>query len=143
MVCGGKNMWTPPWTLGGIPLGSTTFSLPEYGGEQADTRRDGQTCLAKPNSQARTGTRKIPPVQLTLDRIDKLTQLICTLLVMTTHAYIYIVAYTLNSRLLLGHLGVVAGTLQGFIFPVSYGSVGVQLTRLRALCQGTLTSECA
>ena len=48
---------------------------------------------------------------------------------------------TLNSRLLSGHLGVVVGTLQGFVFPVRYGSVGVQLARLLALCQGTLTSE--
>ena len=61
---------------------------------------------------------------------------------MTTHAYVYTVACALNSRLLSGHLGVVAGMLRGFIFPVCYGSVGVQLTRLRALCQGTLTSEC-
>ena len=111
--------------------------------EQADKRRDSQTCLAKPNSQARTGARKIFPVQLTMNRIGNLTQLICTLLyVMTTHAYVYTVACTLNSRLLSGHLGVFAGTLRGYIFPVRYGSVGVQLTRLRALCQGTLTSEC-
>ena len=52
------------------------------------------------------------------------------------------VAYTLNSRLLSGHLEVVAGTFRGYIFPVRYGSLGAQLTRLRALCQGTLTSEC-
>ena len=78
-----------------------------------------------------------------MNRIGNLTRLICTLLyVMTTHAYVYTVACTLNSRLLSGHLGVVAGTLRGFLFPVCYGSVGVQLTRLRALCQGTLTSEC-
>ena len=61
---------------------------------------------------------------------------------MTTHAYVYTVACTLNSRLLSGHLGVVAGTLRGVLFPVCYGSVGVQLTRLRALRQCTLTSEC-
>ena len=36
----------------------------------------------------------------------------------------------------------VAGTLRGFRFPICYGSVGVQLTRLLALCQGILTSEC-
>ena len=29
---------------------------PEYGDEQADARRDGSTRLARPNSQARTGT---------------------------------------------------------------------------------------
>ena len=33
------------------------------------------------------------------------------------------------------------GPASGIYFPVCYGSVGVQLTRLRALCQGTLTSE--
>ena len=31
---------------------------------------------------------------------------------------------------------------RGFIFPIDYGSVGVQLTRLRRLNQGTLTSIC-
>ena len=31
---------------------------------------------------------------------------------------------------------------RGFLFPVDYGSVGVQLTRLRRLNQGTLTSIC-
>ena len=61
---------------------------------------------------------------------------------MTTHAYVYTVACTLNFRLLSGHLGAVAGTLRGFRFHICYGSVGVQLTRLRALCQGILTSEC-
>ena len=62
---------------------------------------------------------------------------------MTTHTYIYTaVACTLNSRLLSGRLGLIAGTLRGFLFPVRYGSVGVQLTRLRRLNQGTLTSEC-
>ena len=111
--------------------------------EQADTRRDSQICLVKPSPQARTGARKIFPVQLTMNRIGNLKRWICTLLyVMTTHVYIYIVACTLNSRLLSEHLGVVAGTLRGFIFPVFYVSAGVQLTRLRALCQGTLTSEC-
>ena len=105
-------------------------------------RRDTQTCLAKPNPQARTGTRKFFPVQLTMNRIGNVTRLFCTLLyVMTTHAYIYTVVCTLNSRLLSGHLGIVAGTLPGFLFPVRYGSVGVQLTRPRALCQGTLTPE--
>ena len=77
-----------------------------------------------------------------MDRIGNLTRLTTLLYVMTTHAYVYTVACTLNSRLLSGHLGVVAGTLRGFRFPICYGSVGVQLTRLRALCQGILTSEC-
>ena len=49
---------------------------------------------------------------------------------------------TLNPRLLSGHLGFVGGTLRGSLFPVCYGSVGVQLTRPSALCQGTLTSQC-
>ena len=31
---------------------------PEYGDEQADAGRDCRTCLARPNSQARTGTEK-------------------------------------------------------------------------------------
>ena len=31
---------------------------------------------------------------------------------------------------------------RGFLFPVNYGSVGVQLTRLRRLNQGTLSSIC-
>ena len=35
---------------------------------------------------------------------------------------------TLNSRLLSGHLGFVADTLRGSLFPVCYRSVGVQLT---------------
>ena len=122
---------------------STRFSV-SIENEQADKRRDSQTCLAKPISQARTGARKFFPVQLTINRIGNLTQLICSLLyVMTTHAFVYYtVVCTLNSRLLSGHLEVVAGTLRGYIPPVRYGSVGVQLTRLRALCQGTLTSEC-
>ena len=57
-------------------------------------------------------------------------------------AHLCTVACTLNSRLLSGHFGVVAGKLRGFRFPICYGSVGVQLTRLLALCQGILTSEC-
>ena len=51
--------------------------------------------------------RKNSSVQLTMDRIGKLT---------------------LSSRLLSGHLGLVPGTLRGSLFPVYYGSVGVQLT---------------
>ena len=142
MVCGAdKNKWTPPRNSGGIPRVSTRFSV-NIENEQADTRRDSQTGLAKPNSQARTGARNFFPVQLTMNRIGNLTRLICTLLyVVTTHAYVYTVAFTLNSCLLSGHLGVVAGTLRGFI-SVRYVSVGLQLTRLRALCQGTFTSEC-
>ena len=89
MVCGaGKNIWTPPRNSGRIP--STRFSV-SMENEQADKRRYSQTCLAKPNSQARTGARKFSPVQLTINRIGNLTQLICTLLyVMTTHTCIRI-----------------------------------------------------
>ena len=124
----GKNVWTRPWTSGAIPRVSTRFSL-SVENEQADTRRDGQIYLTKPNSQAQTGTRKFFPAQLSMARVGKLTRLICTqLFVMTTHAYIYTVGCTLNSRLLSGYLGFVAGTLRGSLFPVCYGSVGVQLT---------------
>ena len=73
-------------------LGRSTMSKHRFNvsieNEQADTRRDSQTCPAKPSFQARTGARKIFPVQLTMNRIGNLTQLICTLLyVMTTDAY--------------------------------------------------------
>ena len=61
---------------------------------------------------------------------------------MHTYSYIYTVTCTLNSRLISGHLGVVAGALREFIFPVRYGSVGVQLPQIHALCQGTLTAQC-
>ena len=70
---------------------STRFSV-SIENEQGDTRRDSQTCLAKPNSQVRTGTSNFFPVQLTMNRIGNLTRLICTLNIMTTHAYIHTVA---------------------------------------------------
>ena len=91
MVCGaGKNIWTPPRNSGRIP--TTRFSV-SIENEQADKRRYSQTCLAKPNSQARTGARKFSPVQLTINRIGNLTQLICTLLyIMTTHTCIRILS---------------------------------------------------
>ena len=151
MVCGaGKNTWTPPRNSGRIP--STRFSV-SIENEQADKRRYSQTCLAKPNSQARTGARKFSPVQLTINRIGNLTQLICTLLyVMTTHTCIRILYCRVYPQLppvigapwgLKKNLNAfVAGTLRGYFLPVRYGSVGVQLTRLRALYQGTLTSGC-
>ena len=94
-----------------VNIGSNPVSKhqiqPSVENEQADTKRDSQICLTKPNPQACTGTRKFFPVQLTMDRIGKLT---------------------LNSQLLSGHLGFVAGTLRGSLFPVCYVSVGVQLT---------------
>ena len=61
---------------------------PEYGDEQTDARRDCRTRLARPNSQARTGTEIfIFPVQLTTSRTGNLTRLILTLAinVMTIH----------------------------------------------------------
>ena len=51
--------------------------------EQADAGRDDRTCLARPNSQARTGTDReefIFPVQLTTSRIGNHTRLIHTAL---------------------------------------------------------------
>ena len=53
-----------------------------YGDEQADAGRARRTCLARPNSQARTNAdREISislyfPTQLTTSRIGNLTQLI-------------------------------------------------------------------
>ena len=44
------------------------------------------------------------------------------------HTYIHTYIHTLNFRLLSGHLGFVPGKLQRSLFPVCYGSVGVQLT---------------
>ena len=57
------------------------------------------------------------------------------------NTYIYTVfACTLNSRLLSEHLGVIA--VGDFFSPSTMVRVGVQLTRLRRLNQGTLTSIC-
>ena len=56
MVMSGVK-WTPPWKARGIPWITTRFSL-SVKNEQADAGRDGQTCLARPNSHARTGTGK-------------------------------------------------------------------------------------
>ena len=144
MVCGaGKNIWTPPRNSGRIP--STRFSV-SIENEQADKRRYSQTCLTKPNSQARTGARKFSPVQLTINRIGNLTQLICTLLyVMTTHTCIRILYCRVYPQLppVIGAPWGLKKNLNALVAgPRRYGSVGVQLTRLRALYQGTLTSGC-
>ena len=56
--------------------------------QQIDAGRDGQTRLARPNSQARTGTGKVLifPVQLITSRIIvNFTRLIHTLLHVMTH----------------------------------------------------------
>ena len=59
---------------------------PEYGDGQADAGRDCRTRIARPNSQARTGTGKH---QLATSRIGNLARLIHNLLyVMTIHTYI-------------------------------------------------------
>ena len=61
---------------------------PEYGDEQADAGRDCRTCLARPNSQARTRTWTfIFPVQLTTSKIGNLTRLIHTLAMCVTIQY--------------------------------------------------------
>ena len=96
MVHGGKNKkyMDPAADIGRNPVSNNRFSL-SVENEKADTGRDGQTCLAKPKSPARTVTGKCFPVQLTTNRIGNLTQLICTLLyLMTIYAYIYTVTCT-------------------------------------------------
>ena len=96
MVCGaGKNIWTPPRNSGRVP--STRFSI-SIENEQADKRRYSQTCLAKPNSQARTGARQFSPVQLTINRIGNLTQLICTWYSAVCHDHTYMYTYIVLSR---------------------------------------------
>ena len=70
-------------------LGRKTVSQhhiqPEYGDEQADAGRDCRTRFARPNSQARTRTRKFFfPVQLTTSRIGNHTRLIHTLAICVT-----------------------------------------------------------
>ena len=59
MTCGGLNKEIDAAAeLGRNPVVSKHQIQPEYGDEQADARRDCRTHLARPNSQARTGTRK-------------------------------------------------------------------------------------
>ena len=81
MAYGGlNNKWTASRKSGGISRISSRFIL-SMENEQDDAGRDGRTCLAIPNCQARTGTREIFifPVQLTTSRIGNLTPLILTL----------------------------------------------------------------
>ena len=52
------NKWPPPRKSGGIPQVSTMQIQLEYGDEQAEAGRDCRNRLARPNSQARTGTGK-------------------------------------------------------------------------------------
>ena len=62
----------------------------EYGDKQADAGRDCRTRLARPNSQARTGTGEIFifPVELTTSRIGNLIRLILTLAICDDRKYI-------------------------------------------------------
>ena len=46
--------------LGRNPVSKHPQIQPEHGDEQADARRDCRNRLARPNSQARTGTGKYP-----------------------------------------------------------------------------------
>ena len=63
---------------------------PEYGDEQADAGRDCRNRLARPNSQARTGTgKKKIPVQLTMCRIGNFAQLILSLAICDDHTHIH------------------------------------------------------
>ena len=80
-------MWTPSRKAGGIPRVRTRLSL-SVENEQADAERDGRTCLARPNSQARTGTKKKTyfPARLTTSRNGNHIRLIHTQLkVLTIH----------------------------------------------------------
>ena len=109
--------------------------------EQADTGRDGQTCLAKPNFQARTGTRKFFPVQLTMNRIGNLpVDLHSAIYDGNTYIHIYCCSVYPQLQPVIGAPWGYCGDASGFPLPVRYGSVGVQLTRLRRLDQSTLTS---
>ena len=64
------------------PLQDCRFGL-DIKNEQANAGRDGQTCLARPNSPLRTGSGRAKNIfftQLTTSRIGDLTRLIHTLL---------------------------------------------------------------
>ena len=63
----------------------------EYGDEQADAGRDCRTRLARPNSQARTGTgeKNIYPVQVTTSRIGNLNRSMHFLAICDDHTYIH------------------------------------------------------
>ena len=75
--------------LGRNPVSKDQIQL-EYGDHKADAGRDCRNRLARPNSQARTGTGKkiIFPVQLTTSRIGNLTRLTLTLAICDDHTYL-------------------------------------------------------
>ena len=61
---------------------------PKYGDEQADAGQDGRTRLARPNSQAQTGTgKKKNPCSADPSRTGNLTRLILTLAICDDHTY--------------------------------------------------------
>ena len=82
-----------PAELGRNPVSKHQIQ-PEYVDEQADAGRDCRNRLAKPNSQARTGTGKksFALFELTTSRIGNLTRLILTVatVYMTLYIYTYI-----------------------------------------------------
>ena len=58
MAVDGVNKWMSVAESGRNPSLTTKFSLSVENDDQADAGWNGRTCLARPNSQARTGTRK-------------------------------------------------------------------------------------
>ena len=108
MAVGGIiNKWTPPRKARGIPGVRTRFSLMRHvENEQADAGRDGQTCLARPNSQARTGAEKhIFHVQLTMSRVGNLTRLTDSLV----YSSLYKKSSTLSDALSEGNVRNITG----------------------------------
>ena len=72
-----------------VEIGRNPVSKHHVQPEGTDAGRDGQTRLARPNSQARTRIGKYFLVQLTTSRIGNLTWLTHNLLhVMTLYTYI-------------------------------------------------------
>ena len=142
MVYGGNYIWPLLRTMGAIPSVSTRSTV-SIENSQADTGRDGQTCLAKRHVQARTGTRLFFPAQLTMNRIGNLpVDLYSAICDDNTRIHIYCCSVYAQLPPVIGAPWGYCGHASGIFFPVRYGSVGVQLTRLRRLNQGTLTSEC-
>ena len=76
--------------LGKNPISKYQIQL-EYRDEWADAGRNCRTRLARPNFQARTGTRKyqFSLFELTTSRIGNLTRLILILAIWDDHTYIH------------------------------------------------------
>ena len=82
-----------PAEIGRNPVGKHQ-TQPGYRDELADAGRNCRTRLARPNSQARTGTGKfIFSVQLTTSRICNLTRFILTLAICVTILHTYTHTY--------------------------------------------------